>query len=1430
MNKIDSNLNRGPRRVAGFGGAAALVALALLLFLRPDGKAWRPEPKRGGAVRGEEAPALPAPAPQVSAQEIPVPLDPLESTRKVPVLVKSPPKPGTLAATSTPIAATLGSGPDRFAIRDRNVNAFFTNQGVTLAILQNQQGKNATGHSLNWGLDGAAPVEPKPQGELPTRINRLVGDSSRWQTNLPSYSSVLYEEVKPGVDVLVESQPHALKYTVQLAPGADPESLHFHFEGADVLVSDDAKSLQVVTGVGVMQEKDLHCWQEGPAGRIPATAHYARTGPGGYAIVLDQYDPNLPLTVDPQYSWATFLGGTLSPSGGDDYGYAVFADGSYNSYVAGYTYSADFPTTAGAYQTTHAVTADGYIGKFSPTGTLIWSTLLGGNSGDFPQAIGLDSSGNVVVAGYTSSSNFPTTAGAFQTTNPTGNTMGFVTKLNATGTALVWSTYLGGSDNSNYIYALAIDGGNNVVVTGNTYATTFPLKNPGQSTLAGSADVFVTKLLPDGSAPAFSSYLGGTDYDYGAAIAVDTTSNIYIGGYTYSPGSSFPTTAGAFSRVNQGQYDCFVTKVTGAGVMVWSTLIGGASYDFLTGLCLDNASPPNVIITGYTYKSSSSLTDFPVTGGAFQTAHSTGYDGFVTKINQGGNSLIWSTYLGGTGDDFPTGICTYPGAEIYLAGYTSSTNFPITAASAYHTTNLTGGGYTGFVTRLSFGGAMGWSTYMGGSNYDYIYAIAQSGGWVFLTGNTGSANYPTSAGVWKTTLSGSSDSFITRMNPYNSGASSLVFSSYFGGTHGQGSTQMSGYFFPATGCVALDDSGNTYVAATTDEIDYPAVAGHFQASLRGTNNNIVVSKIADNGAAPLVWSTYLGGANNYQYVNGLAISSVGSVYLTGYTGATDFPTVPGSYRTILSGGEDAFVTCINPDGNSLAFSTFLGGSTSSDYGIAIALDSSNNVYVAGISYSTDFPTTPGVVKLSNGGSNSDGFVTKLNPTGTTLLYSTLFGGNLSYETITALAVDSTGAAYVTGWTGSTDFPITGGAYSSTFNTTNGNTAFVTKLTPTASAYAYSTFFGGTSGDYPYALAVDGTGQCFVGGYTYSSNFPVVAGCYQTVFGGSTDGFVTKFTPAGSAIGWSTFLGGSDYDYLFGMALDANNNVYVTGYTSSSDFPMTPPLLNSTYRGNTDAFATRINAGGLTLSWSTYLGGTNTDYGSSIAVNALHNVCVAGFTYSSDFLTSSVPPSTPGLQTTMNGQSDLFLVRINNEPPSVPSGLAQYRSDGVTVIPTGGATNETTVILKGLSGDPEGDKYNLQVEVEDVGTALVEPATIATFTGPYFESALTKAGNTATVTVTGRTAGTHYHWAARSVDIAGVASAWVSYGGNTENPPTNPAAIDFQVDQTPPTIAIGSPISSGTYYTNLTTVALSGTSSDNVQVFNVTWSNSANATN
>jgi len=316
----------------------------------------------------------------------------------------------------------------------------------------------------------------------------------------------------------------------------------------------------------------------------------------------------------------------------------------------------------------------------------------------------------------------------------------------------------------------------------------------------------------------------------------------------------------------------------------------------------------------------------------------------------------------------------------------------------------------------------------------------------------------------------------------------------------------------------------------------------------------------------LSYSTYLGGSGgNVGY--GIAVDATGNTYVTGFTTGS-FPTTAGAYQTTFGGGTDAFVTVLNALGSALLYSTYLGGS-GFDVGNGIAVDATGNAYVTG--YTTgSFPTTAGAYQTTFGG-GTDAFVTVLNALGSAPLYSTYLGGS-GYDVGYGLAVDATGNAYVTGYTGGS-FPTTAGAYQTTFG--GGATdAFVTKLSPVGSLL-YSTYLGGGGDNVGYGIAVDATGNAYLTGYTNGS-FPTTAGAYQTTYGGGgTDAFVTVLNALGSALLYSTYLGGSGYDVGKGIAVGATGNAYVTGYTTGS-FPTTARAYQTTYGGGYyDPFVTKI---------------------------------------------------------------------------------------------------------------------------------------------------------------------------------------------------------------------------------------------------------------
>jgi hypothetical protein len=408
-------------------------------------------------------------------------------------------------------------------------------------------------------------------------------------------------------------------------------------------------------------------------------------------------------------------------------------------------------------------------------------------------------------------------------------------------------------------------------------------------------------------------------------------------------------------------------------------------------------------------------------------------------------------------------------------------------------------------------------------------------------------------------------------------------------------------------------------------------------------------------ASVLLYSTYLGGSG-WEWGDGIAVDTAGDTYITGFTNAGNFPTTPGAIDTTFNGAfmgaYDVFVSKLNASGTALVYSTYLGGSDE-DWGNAIAVDAAGNAYITGYTQSTNFPTTPGAYNTAfNSFSNvtSDVFVSKLNPSGTALVYSTFLGG-LDNDIGYGIAVDTAGNAYITGMTASTNFPTSLGAFDTSFSAgIYGNEAFVSKLNPSGTVLVYSTYLGGSGWNTGNGIIVDTTGNAYIIGLTIAPNFPITPSAYDTTFNSSYDVFVSELNPSGAALVYSTYLGGSGIDIGQSIAVDTGGFAYITGYTASTDFPVSArawigPHLHgsSTYY---DVFVSKLNpnATGVTsLVYSTYLGGLGGDCGYSIAVDDDGSAYVTGFTGSPDF-----PTTTDALQTGLTGLSycDAFVSKLH----------------------------------------------------------------------------------------------------------------------------------------------------------------------------------------
>jgi uncharacterized protein YfiM (DUF2279 family) len=451
--------------------------------------------------------------------------------------------------------------------------------------------------------------------------------------------------------------------------------------------------------------------------------------------------------------------------------------------------------------------------------------------------------------------------------------------------------------------------------------------------------------------------------------------------------------------------------------------------------------------------------------------------------------------------------------------------------------------------------AIDFSTFVGGTGSDAGRGIDVDGqGNLYITGQTASANYPTTTGVFDRGYNNNTDVFVTKLD---SSGSTIVYSTFIGGSA-----------FDSGNGIAVDKAGAAYVAGFSGSLNYPTTPGSFDTTQNG-GSDAFVTKLDPSGAR-LEYSTYLGGAGfSFEGANGIAVDREGSAYATGFTGSAAFPTTPGAYDTTKNGtGNDVYVTKLDPAGAALGYSTFLGGTTS-DTGNGVAVDGEGRAYVTGFTASADFPATPNAHDPSHDGAN-DAFVATLDRTGSALAYSTLLGGAGS-DSGQGIAADESGrVTSVTGSTASSDYPTTWGAHDRTYNG-NGD-AFVATF-DRSSTLAYSTFLGGTASDAGGGIAVDEKGKlAHVTGTTASADYPTAGLADDTSYNGAGDAFLTSLKRSNGALVHSTLLGGAGSDVGIAVAVGADRKrAFVTGSTSSTDFPSSPGALDGSYNGAGDVF-------------------------------------------------------------------------------------------------------------------------------------------------------------------------------------------------------------------------------------------------------------------
>ena len=462
------------------------------------------------------------------------------------------------------------------------------------------------------------------------------------------------------------------------------------------------------------------------------------------------------------------------------------------------------------------------------------------------------------------------------------------------------------------------------------------------------------------------------------------------------------------------------------------------------------------------------------------------------------------------------------------------------------------------------------STYLGGSKDDIGYSLAlDTSGNVYVTGRTSSTDFPTTSGAYDTSQNGSYDVFVSKLN---GDLTTLLASAYLGGDS-----------YDTASSLALDVSGNIYITGGTKSSDFPTTTDAYDVSYNGGNGDYFVSKL-NGDLTNLISSTYLGGSSDefystYAYAHSfILIDTDENIYVTGNTSSSDFPITTQAYDTSYNGC-DAFVAKLNGNLTSLLASTFLGGS-SVDGGYSIAKDSDENIFVTGWTFSEDFPTTLSAYDTFYNGGEFDVFVSKLNKDLTTLIASTYLGGSQynNYATsdyVYSIALDSNGNIILAGYTGSSDFPTTSGAYDTTYGDTFNGNAFISKLNEDLTNLLASTFLGGTDEDEITSITVDPKGDIYVTGSTKSSDFPTTTDAYDTSYGGGgRNSFVSKLNSELTSLSASTYLGGSE---CYSISIDKNTNIYLAGLTTSSNFPTTISAYDTSFNGNVDAFVSKLNS-------------------------------------------------------------------------------------------------------------------------------------------------------------------------------------------------------------------------------------------------------------
>lgn len=776
------------------------------------------------------------------------------------------------AVTKTRVSETYGKLPLTFEVNQGQVDAqvkyvsrgsgynlFLTGTEAVLALRAHGKadgdapsdiGKESQETSVQQAvlrmklLGASSASETKGLDSQPGKSNYFIGnDPQKWRTNVAQYARVQYTDVYPGVNLVYYGNQRQLEYDFVVAAGADPNVIRLAFTGADKLSVDEKGDLVLETGGGELRQHKPIVYQEVDGERKEVAGRYVLSGKQEVGFEVAEYDASQPLVIDPVLSYSTYLGGSS-----DESGKGIAVDSFGNAYVTGYTNSLNFPTVNSLpYRPSNTSDRFAFITKLSASGSwLVYSTYLGGNNGGSTESnsIAVDASGNAYITGQTSSNTFPT-VNAFQSTGAV-----FVSKLNSTGSALTFSTHLGGTDANERGFGIAVDNTGNVYVVGDTRSSDFPIANALQPAISGNpyyGDAFITKFNPAGSALIYSTYLGGGSIDQANAVAVDSSGNAYVTGFTYS--NDFPIanalqpTCGCSFGNCAGNNAVFISKLNPTGsAFVYSTFLGGNDTEEGRGIAVDSSG--NAYITGSTRSTNFPMVNpFQATFNSENGSFCGGSTAFVSKLNSAGSALVYSTYLGGVGNG-GSSIAVDSSGSAYITGNTRGGTLIFNPVQSI----FGGGGDDAFVTKLkTTGSALDYYTYLGGSGYETARGIAiDSVGNAYVTGDTSSLNFPTTANSFQPVFGGGNpnlnvrDAFVSKIGSVGTppGLSVSEITPDRGGNTGFVSATIYGNGFANNATVKLVRAGQPDIPATDVTISQNSAVARVRFNLAGQTPGI----------------------------------------------------------------------------------------------------------------------------------------------------------------------------------------------------------------------------------------------------------------------------------------------------------------------------------------------------------------------------------------------------------------------------------------------------------------------------------------------------------------------------------------------------------------------------------------------------------------